>query len=592
MTPARFRVIIAEPEKHRIRVEAIFHGVGDLSSVALNLPVWTPGSYLVREYAQFLTKVQAAGDDGRFRHVRKTSKSSWDVDCRDTNSIHLTYEVYGHDLGVRNNHIDETHAFLTPTAVFLYPEGRLSDAVEVEIVAPENWMVFTQLERPMDAHAFFSAPDFDELYDSPIEVGPHPSFEFEACGAKHTVVFWGTGNYDVERLTRDMPPIVEANAAVFGGKVPYEKYLTIVLLTEDQFGGLEHRRSTALMFPRHEFSSEKGSLDLPITDDNYIGFLALFAHEHFHTWHVKRIRPEALGPFDYQHENYTRDIWSIEGITNYYNDMTLLRSGRIDATKFLSLLAGHIKKLDAVPGRLAQSLEESSYDAWIRLYRPHENNLNSTVSYYLKGHIVAALLDVHLRSETDGVKGLDDVMRYLWQHHSKERGYPEARFDEFVFESTGIDVTNYFDKWVRRAEELDFDDVFEGVGLRLERTASDDSKPWLGVSTKTEKGRLVVSAVRDDGPACGKLSPKDEIVAINGFRVLPASLNDLLRVVGVGNAAQFHVFRHGVLTQMDVVPAQEPPSKYAFVGIDDPADDVLASRRAWIGTTELKENKS
>ena len=161
MTPARFRVIIAEPEKHRIRVEAIFHGVGDLSSVALNLPVWTPGSYLVREYAQFLTKVQAAGDDGRFRHVRKTSKSSWDVDCRDTNSIHLTYEVYGHDLGVRNNHIDETHAFLTPTAVFLYPEVRLSDAVEVEIVAPENWMVFTQLERPMDAHAFFSAPDFD-----------------------------------------------------------------------------------------------------------------------------------------------------------------------------------------------------------------------------------------------------------------------------------------------------------------------------------------------------------------------------------------------------------------------------------------------
>lgn len=593
MTPVRFRVILVEPEKHRVRIEATYHGLGDSSDVTLFLPVWTPGSYLVREYAQFLTNVQATGDDGDARQVRKSSKSSWVVDTRDTNSIHVSYEVYGHDLGVRNNHIDSTHAFLTPTAVFLYPEDRLGDAIEVDVVAPANWQVFTQLRRLMDSHAFFAATDFDELFDSPIEVGPHPSFEFEVAGAKHTVVFWGKGNYEIERLTRDLPPIVQANAAVFGGKLPYESHLTVVLLTEDQFGGLEHRCSTALMYPRHEFSSAKGSCDLPVTDEKYIGFLSLFAHEHFHTWHVKRIRPEALGPFDYQRENYTRDLWTIEGITNYYNDLTLLRAGRIDAQRFLSLLATQIKRLDGVPGRFAQSLEESSYDAWIRLYRPHENNINATVSYYLKGHIVAALLDVYLRAETDGVKGLDDVMGYLWQHHSDERGYPEAKFDELVLDATGIDVASLFDKWVRRAEELELDEIFSGVGLKLQRTWDEAGpKPWIGISTKPLAGRLTVATVLAGTPAHGKLSPGDEIVAINGFRVGPSNLQELLRVAGVGNSADVHVFRDGILMTVTLDIGAEPPTKYSFVALEDQADDILASRQAWLGTREIKEQAS
>jgi predicted metalloprotease with PDZ domain len=593
MTPIRYRLILAEPEKHVVRVEATIYGVAENPTLDLCLPVWTPGSYLVREYAQFLSRVQVTGDDGRPRAVRKVEKARWTVDCQNTNSLHVSYEVYGHDLGVRNNHIDATHAFFTPTAVMLYPEGRLGDAVEVEVVAPDGWEVFTQLKRPMDAHAFFVAEDFDELYDSPIEVGPHEAFEFEACGVKHTVVFWGRGNHDVARLKRDMPPIVEANAAVFGGKLPYDHYLTIVLLTDGVFGGLEHRRSTALMFPRHEFSDGKGSLDAPITDDHYLGFLALFAHEHFHTWHVKRIRPVALGPFDYQNENYTRDIWTIEGVTNYYNDLTLLRAGLIDGKKFLAMQADNIKRLESVPGRLAQSLEESSFDAWIRLYRPHENNLNSTVSYYLKGHVVAGMLDAYLRGTTAGAKGLDDVLKYLWTHYAGERGYPEAKFDELVFEATGVEVGHVFDRWVRRAEELDYEAAFELVGVKLKRGHGDaGAAPWLGLQTKAEGDRLVISGVRADGPSAGKLSPGDELVAIDGFKVTPSNLVERLRVAGVGRKVSCHVFRYGVLGEATVAVAAEPWTKYELKLLPEATEAALDARQAWIGVRSFEESKS
>jgi predicted metalloprotease with PDZ domain len=590
MTPIRFRVILAEPEKHRVRIEATFHGVGEISDVRLLLPVWSPGSYMVREYAQFLSRLQVTGDDGRQRSSRKVDKSSWKVDCRDTNSIHVSYEVYGHDLGVRNNHIDGTHAFLTPTALFLYPETRLADAIEVEVVAPEGWKVFTQLERPIEAHDFFSAVDFDELYDSPIEVGPHPSFEFEAAGARHTVAIWGRGNYDVDRLKRDMPALVETNAAVFGGKVPYDHYLTILLLTDGVFGGLEHRRSTALMFPRHEFCGPKGSLDVPISDDKYLGFLALFAHEHFHTWHVKRIRPVALGPFDYQNENYTRDIWSIEGITNYYNDLALLRARRIQPVKFLEFLADQIKKLDGIPGRLAQSLEESSFDAWIRLYRSHENNLNSTVSYYLKGHIVAAMLDVFLCEASGGAKGLDDVMKFLWQHHSKERGYPEAKFDELVFEATGIEVATQFDTWVRRAEELDYEGVLALAGLTLKKShGKHPAGPWIGVKTRANGDRLMIDQVSSDGPSSGFLSPGDELVAIDGFKVSATNLDERLRVAGIGNSTVFHVFRYAELVDFPIIIGEEPPTKYEILADPLAASGELAVRKSWLGTDTIEE---
>jgi len=592
MSALRFRINVQDAATHRIGVEVTFHGVGDDAELIARLPVWSPGSYFVREYAQHISNVHAWGDDDRPRPVKKTEKSSWRVDCRDTKTVTLSYTVFGHDLGVRNNHFDDTHAFITPAASLMYVDERFNEPVEVEVTPPPGWTVFTGLRRPVEGKAFFIAKDFDELYDCPLEVGPHTAWEIQVRETPHRFVAWGSGNLDQRRLERDLPKIIEANAEVFGPGLPYEDYLTICMLTDSLYGGLEHRNSTALMYPRHEFDSGK-SLDPPIEDDKYINFLSLFAHEHFHVWHVKRIRPERLGPFDYQRENLTRDIWTIEGITSYYNDLTLLRAGLIAPAKFLSLLADNIKRLESIPGRHEESIEESSFNAWIGIYRPHENSVNASVSYYLKGAIVSVLLDVFLRTETAGEKSLDDVLRYLWHHHSKERGYPEGSLETIIEDATGVDVRDVFDILVRGTEDPDYTDYFEGIGLELVRQHKEKPGPWVGVNTKEESGRCVITQVRSDGPAHGKLYAGDEIVAVGGWRVRGNDLNDRLRVQALNRPCVFHVARREEILELPVVIREEPFNDYLVrvrKDITPAVKDVLVD---WLGALpETNKEKS
>ncbi len=589
-TPVKFRISAPEPGTHFFHVEATIHGVGDVAHLDVRLPVWTPGSYLVREYAQHLHRMSASGDDQRARPIRKQDKTTWRVDCRDTNSVMLSYDVYAHDLGVRNNHLDGSHGFVTPTATFVHPIGRLGDRVGLEVAPPEGWEVFSPLEP--DGRNYFEAEDFDALYDAPIEMGRDlVSFEFEACHAPHTMVFWGRGNWDQERLERDLPRIIEANASIFGGDTPYERYLTITLLTDSLYGGLEHRDSTALMFPRHEFDKGSGSLDLPVTDEGYLNFLTLFAHEHFHVWHVKRIRPEVLGPFEYGAENYTRDIWTIEGITSYYQELALLRAGIVKPETFLKTLAKRVHRLENLPGRRVRSLEEAGFDAWIRLYRPHESNVNVDINYYLKGQIVTMLLDLLIRTETRGESTFDDVMRFLWQHHSGEKGYPEGGLETIVEEVTGVETLEFFDEYVRGTEDLNYADILEGIGLELsESYEADEPRPWIGARTKTHEGRCVVEAVSSDGPAAATLYPGDEIVAVNGWRVGGSNLEDRLRVAGIGKVARVHVFRRGELLPTTVEVERRPPDTFKFRIRENAPAEALEILEGWIGTRKLEDS--
>ena len=588
MSSVRFRISVPAASHHLFHIEVTVHGVGELASLDFHLPAWSPGSYFIREYAQHLERFIARGDDGGKRMVRKNAKATWTVDCRDTNSVELSYDVYSHDLGVRNNHVDATHGFLTPSATFVHPEGRLADEIEVEIVAPDDWGIFCPLPNREGSSTVFYASDFDELYDAPIEIGPHKSFTFDALGVEHTVVFWGEGNYDQERLARDMPKIVEANAELFGGTLPYDSYLTIVLLTDGHFGGLEHRNSTALMFDRHGFSKGEGTLDPPITDKGYVDFLTLFAHEHFHTWHVKRIRPQRLGPFDYSQENYTRDIWTIEGITSYYQDVMMLRAGLIDPQAFLDGFADAIRVMETIPGRQLQSLEDSSFDAWIKLYRPHENNRNSTVSYYLKGSVIAGLLDIYLRSETGGERTLDTVMQALWKSYSGEAGSPEGGLEAIVEDVAGIEVWEFFDALVRGTRDPDYQDYFESVGLVFERTHKDAPKPWIGADLKSKNGELTVTSLRSDGPAYTALDVNDVVLSVNHYRVDETSVAARLRDAGIGNTVQIHVFREGLLMDVAVPIEASPPDIYVLSVRPNLVEEVAAILEGWLGPHELK----
>lgn len=577
MRPIRFKVTVDEPNSHLVQVEMTIRGIDDQPQLDLCLPVWSPGSYLVREYAQFARVIRAVDKDGGRKDVQKIDKARWRVATGTAHEVTVSYEVYAHTLNVRYSHVEGDHAFLHGPSLFLYPDGRLTDEIEVQLALPEGWEIFTGLQQPEQSESFLVATDFDQLFDSPILAGPDLDvIEFEASNVPHRFVIWGRGNYPRERLAPDAKRIVEASAQLFGGTVPYDDFSFLTLLTHDDYGGLEHRNSTALMVPRHGFVDH--SAEDPEQDEKYRDFLGLVSHEHFHVWNVKRIHPERLGRFDYQNENYTRDLWTVEGITSYYTYVSLLRAGLMDGAAFLNTFAKQLKALHGVPGREVCSLRDASFDTWIKLYRPHAHNRNANVSYYLKGCLASMALDVSLRVDSGGEKSLDDVMRYLWKHFSKEIGYPEGGFQAVVEEAVGLDVAEFFDVFVRGTEDPDWNDWLENIGLEVTTEVEPGTPCFVGCDVAGGK----VKSVWARGPAeRGGLQPGDELVAVNGFRT--TDLTAALANTAPGAPAAVHIFRRGELVELTVSPEPARPSKWAIREREDADAASLNLLERWLG---------
>lgn len=584
----RFKVSAPNPHAHLYCVRMEVDALGEDDHVDLSMPVWSPGSYLVREYSRHVQSLRAFGADGEQRRAKKIDKATWRVDASNCNSLVVEYEVFAHDVNVRANHLDDTHGFFTGVATYLYPHGREDEEVELEVVPPEgyDWQVYTGLERREPNQNYFVAPDFDVLFDSPVEMGDYDPLEFEVDGKTHQMIFWGSGNYDRDALEEDLPKVVAANRDIFGG-LPYDDYLFITLLSDGAGGGLEHLNSTALIYPRYNFvpGDDPGS-----PEDGYINFLGLVCHEHFHVWNVKRIRPANLGPFDYQNENYTRDLWTVEGVTSYYDTYGLLRAGIIDAEGYLERLAKRIRYYDRVPGRKLHSLEDASFDAWIKLYRPDEHTKNSTVSYYLKGELVCVLLDLHLRRQTGGERSLDDVLRHLWEHYylADGAGYPESSYEQIVTEVTGVDVGEFFDKFIRGTDDFDWDALLEPVGLQLTRESTSPDKGWLGVDTETRGDRVHVTYVPTASPADrGGLYAGDEIVAVDGWKVTGDNFSKFIGDKSPGDEVALHLFRRGELRQCTVELGSTLPDRYCIRTREDASEEARELLRGWLGTDDV-----
>lgn len=584
----RFEVSAPNPHEHLLCVRMEIDAVGEEDHVDLSMPVWSPGSYLVREYSRHVQGLRAVDAHGEKRRVRKLDKATWRVDASNCNALVVEYDIFAHDVNVRANHVDDTHGFFTGVATYLYPQGREDEEIELHVVPPEGygWQVYTGLPRREASQNYFVAPNFDVLFDSPVEMGDYDPLEFEVDGKTHQMIFWGEGNYDREQLRKDLPRVVEANRDIFGG-LPYDDYLFITMMSDGAGGGLEHLNSTALIYPRHNFTpgDKPGS-----PEDGYINFLGLVCHEHFHVWNVKRIRPANLGPFDYQNENYTRDLWTVEGVTSYYDTLGLLRADVIDANGYLQRLAKRIRLLDRVPGRKLHSLEDSSFDAWIKLYRPDEHTRNSTVSYYLKGELVCLLLDLHIRQNTGGERSLDDVLRHLWEHYYQAdgSGYPEGSYEQIVEEATGVDCGEFFDRFIRSTEDFDWNELLDPVGLELERSASAEQKAWLGLNTDTREGRVHVNYVPTGSPAHQSgVYAGDEIVAVDGWKVTGDNFSKLIGDHSPGDTVEIHLFRRGELRRYTVELGQTPPDKYCIRTREDASDAQRELLRGWLGSDDV-----
>ncbi|MBN1210005.1 MAG: M61 family metallopeptidase [Myxococcaceae bacterium] len=575
-----YRVSLPRPHSHLFEVEATFPAGPEVLEAAM--PVWTPGSYLVREYARHLQDVTAVGSGGQALPVQRKDKRTFRVHS-DGGAVTLRYRVYANELTVRTSHLDGSHGYFNGATLFLYTEATRHQEHRVTVTAPEGWRTFCALEQQGGT---FTAPDYDTLVDSPFEIGPHTPLSFVAAGVPHEVVIWGDTVTDPEKLTADLQRICEVEARLFGG-LPMQRYLFLVYLSDKGRGGLEHQASTALLFPRAALQNSKGWED----------FLTLAAHEYFHLWNIKRIKPRALVPFDYSQENYTTLLWAFEGMTSYYDNLLVRRAGLMSAQRYLTRLGETITNLHATPGRRVQTLAEASLVSWVKHYRPDENSANSAISYYLKGEVVCALLDLEIRRATEDAKSLDDVLRLLWQRHGDGSGVTEDGVEATVREVAGRDLTPFFDRAVRSTEELDYSvlsHVGLEVGFRVRESITDkggtpprkagDVRPkgWLGL---TLKGSSTVSTVLEGSPAMeAGLYPDDEVVALDGYRVDGVGLLNRCEDKRPGEQVRLTVFRRDRLMELLVTLGQKPADAAFLTRLDKPTEAQKAAFQAWLGT--------
>ncbi len=430
LEPIRYTLRFPEPHTHYVEVEAVYP-TGRRPELDLKMAVWTPGSYLVREYSRHVEDLAAFGPDGASLAVTKTRKNRWRVATQGAAAVTVRYRVYAREMKVQTNWVEAGFAMLNGAPTFVTLLEKATRPHEVRLELPAGWKTSaTALAKAPDgAPHHYVSPDYDTLVDSPLVAGSPAVYEFEVSGTSHLLVNEGEdGVWDGKRAASDVERIVRAAERLWGS-LPYPRYVFLNMIT-GQGGGLEHKDSTLLMTHRWATTSRS----------DYVGWLGLVSHEFFHAWNVKRLRPVELGPFDYENEVYTGNLWVSEGFTDYYGDLVVRRAGLSSDDEYLNELSNLIKGLQTTPGRLVQSASEASYDAWIRQYRPDENSPNVSISYYTKGAVVAFLLDTKIRQATAGRRSLDDLMRLAYARFAGPRGFTTAEFRATASEVAGVDL--------------------------------------------------------------------------------------------------------------------------------------------------------
>ena len=555
----KYQISMSKPFTHLLEVEMHVKWDNLDGQTEVKMPVWTPGSYLVREYSRHVMDFVAMDVDGNPLNWRKINKNTWQVDNGNSKEFRVGYNVYSNELTVRTNELNYEHAFITPPATLMYLEGQLKAPSTVKVNPWGNWKVATGL-RPLGNNTF-SAKNYDILYDSPIQVSDFKEKKFSVDGKMHRYAVTGRGNYNLDQMAIDTAKIAEESKKIFGD-LPYDDYLLILNLRGG--GGLEHLNSTALQWPRNAFAGP-----------GYTRFLGLVAHEFFHLYNVKRMRPEPLGPFDYEKENYTHLLWVAEGTTSYYEWVILNRAGLINDKDVMRNYANIAENLQRQPGRFQTSLEEASFDAWIKFYRRDENAVNNQISYYSKGELVNFFLDIQIRAMSKNTKSLDDVMKYLYKKHfSNNTQFSSKDFQDACEMMAGGSLDDFFTKYVSGREELDYNKLLAPAGLRLNIRNASTNNGYFGARMRQVSGGVRVTAVPADTAAyAGGINYNDIIRQVDGqtFRS-PGEIEAYARTKQAGDTIKVTVFRHGRNMDFNVVLKPTRPSGYEFVPVSSPTE--------------------
>ncbi|MCB1019180.1 MAG: M61 family metallopeptidase [Bryobacterales bacterium] len=574
MPPIRYTVRFPAPQTQTFEVEAVFPVAG-MDEATLMMAVWTPGSYLLREYSGKIERM--GGPSGE--PVEKVAKNRWRVVTKGADEIRIVYRLYAREMSVRTNWVEKDFAILIGAGTFLTlvdpATGRPAETEHrVQLEPPSNWPRSASGMRSGEAAHSFIAQDFDELVDSPILVGDLAVYPYQVDGKPHELVNLGEGGvFDGARAAADSETLTRAQVA-FWGAAPYPRYSMLNAITESG-GGLEHKNSALLMSRRFATSTRK----------DYVRWLKLFSHEFFHAWNGKRLRPAELGPFDYEHENYTTGLWVVEGLTSYYESVLLARASLIDEATLLEQLSEDIENLQGTPGRDVDTTAAASFDAWVKLYRRDEGSPNRSVSYYVKGAVVGMLLDAEIRSATNGKRSLDDVLRAAFTRYAGETGYTSDEFRSLISEIAGVDLAPWLERALDQPGELDYSVFLTWFGLRFTppKPEGDEPAAWIGAKTAVREGRLFVTEVRRGTPAFDAgLNVDDEILAIDGFRVAPSALDDRLSRYRPGATLEVLISRREKLETL-AIPATAKPRESWKLEVDPAAPEMTKARRAaWL----------
>ncbi|MCB2410089.1 M61 family metallopeptidase [Hymenobacter lucidus] len=568
----RYTLSMPAPQTHYFEVDMALDGFSK-QFTDVKMPVWAPGSYLVREFAKNVEGFEAKAGSQSLR-TEKVSKNTWRVYHPGAKNFTVHYRVYAFELSVRTSFIDAAHGYLNGTSVFMYPaEGQQLPSTLTVQPAPGWTQVSTSLKSAGAPNTFRSA-NYDELADSPIEIGTHKVLTFEANGTPHTIAMFGNPKYDEARLLSDMKRTCEEAHRVVGQN-PLDRYLFIIHNIDRGTGGLEHLFSTTLSVSRNAYSSEAG----------WKGFLGLVAHEYFHLWNVKRIRPVALGPFNYDAENYTHMLWVSEGGTEYFSNLIVQRAGFVTPEGYLADLSNGISRVENTPGNKQQAAAESSFDAWIKYYRPNENSQNTGISYYDKGEVIGAVLDLMIINETKGQKSLDDVMRYLYDQYYKKlgRGFTDDEYQDAVAKVAGRRFDGFFRQNVYGTETLPYNTALGYAGLTL-TTAPVSADAALGANMSTAGGKFTVTSVVRNGSAWqGGLSVGDEVLALNGARVTD-DVNKLLTGAPAGTPITLLVNRDGQMKEVSFPLTASTTQRYRIEKLPSPTAAQQTVFNKWLRT--------
>lgn len=604
--PIVYRLSLAGRGNHYLHVDAEFPTDG-ADHLSLMMPVWTPGSYLVREYAGHLESISAHGAASRSQgttvprelRVSKQTKNRWRVETGGAAKVVVSYELYCAQASVRSNWVGEDRAVIVGAATFLTRADALGRIHDLQIDMPPEWphSITGLAPHPGGAPHHYQAANFDTLVDSPLVLGRAEISQFSIDGVAHRLANVGGGPmWNGPQSARAVEAIAR-QAIEFWGAIPYQNYTFLNLIGEGR-GGLEHLNSTLMMTSRWSQGLREG----------FVGWMGLVSHEFFHTWNVKRMRPAPLGPFDYETEVYTRSLWIAEGLTSYYDNLLLVRAGLMTRSEYFKRLGKTIARVQSTAGRLLQSLESASFDSWIKHYRKDESSPNSQISYYSKGSLVGFVLDAKIRQATAGASSLDTVMRRAYAQFSGKVGYTPEQFQTLASDVAGLKLDSFFDNAVRGVGELDYSEAVQWYGLQLGEQepaqavadagvpepepskAPADPKPgYFGVRTGNEQGRLMVTHVLRDTPAWrAHLQPHDELLAIDGYRVT-GNISARLRHYAPSSKIEVLISRGGKLRTLNVQVgvAPEADKQWALGAIKQPTAAQVAARDAWLGTAPL-----